>query len=150
MAGDEVFKVRKFCSLIVTEWAGFSANVRSGESTIQRLEGIRDSCLVSHDLGPYPITWARVFYWQLRLLGLCSDAWLLPWGMLSSQPPGSASWMHIGLHFPSGSDQSCHGNQACFPVIDILGGVWGIVGQQQLEMCSYRSNSQLIDPQSRP
>ena len=28
MAIDEVFKVRKFCSLIVTEWAGFSANVR--------------------------------------------------------------------------------------------------------------------------
>ena len=40
MAGDEVFKVRKFCSLIVTEWAGFSANVRSGESTVQGLEGI--------------------------------------------------------------------------------------------------------------
>ena len=40
MEGDEVFEVRKFCSLIVTEWAGFCANVRSGESTIQRLEDI--------------------------------------------------------------------------------------------------------------
>ena len=34
-------------------------------------------CLVGHDLGPYPITWARLFGWRLLLLGLCSGAWLL-------------------------------------------------------------------------
>jgi len=28
MAVDEVFEVGKFCSLIVTEWAGFRVNVR--------------------------------------------------------------------------------------------------------------------------
>ena len=64
MAGDEVFEVGKFRSLIIAEWAGFCANVRSGETKIGG-----HLCLVSHDLGPYPITWARLFCWQLRLLG---------------------------------------------------------------------------------
>jgi len=45
-----------------------------------------------------PITWTRIFCWQLLLLGLCSGAWLLFWGMPSSQPPGYASWSHVGLH----------------------------------------------------
>jgi len=35
-----VFEVRKFFSLIVTELAGFYAKIRSGESVIERLEGI--------------------------------------------------------------------------------------------------------------
>ncbi len=41
VAGNEMFKIRKFCSLVVAEWTRLCAKDGSGESVVQSLEGNR-------------------------------------------------------------------------------------------------------------